>query len=70
MKKPLLIEVTLRRNEDPMRMIKRFIKKVKREGILDEYRECMYYTKKSAERRRKKYLRKRKAQQGTQERDK
>ena len=51
-------------------MLKRFTKKVKREGVLDEYRERMYYTKKSAERRREKYLRKRKAQQGTQERDK
>ena len=56
------VEITPRRNEHPERMIKRFTRKVKKEGILDEYRERMYYTKKSAKRRREKYLRKRKAQ--------
>ena len=56
------VEITPRRNEHPERMIKRFSRKVKKEGILEECRERMYYTKKSAKRRREKYLRKRKAQ--------
>ena len=68
MGKPINVEVKSRRNEHPERMIKRFTKKVKKEGVLDEYREKMYYTKKSAKRRRKKYLRKRKAQLAQQER--
>ena len=63
------VEITPRRNEHPERMIKRFTRKVKKSGVLDEYRERMYYTKKSAKRRREKYLRKRKAQLGQQQRD-
>tara|TARA_B100000131_G_C17938493_1_gene541327 strand:+ start:178 stop:420 length:243 start_codon:yes stop_codon:yes gene_type:complete len=69
MGKPINVEVTLRRNEHPERMIKRFTRKVKKSGILDDYRERMYYTKKSAKRRRKKYLRKRKAQLAQQQID-
>ena len=62
MSRAINVEIYPRRNEHPERMIKRFTRKVKKEGILDEYRERMYYTKKSAKRRREKYLRKRKAQ--------
>ena len=62
MSKAINVEIVPRRNEHPERMIKRFTRKVKKEGILDEYRDRMYYTKKSAKRRREKYLRKRKAQ--------
>ena len=69
MGKPINVEVTLRRNEHPERMIKRFTRKVKKSGILDDYRERMYYTKKSAKRRREKYLRKRKAQLAQQQID-
>ena len=67
--KPINVEVTARRNEHPERMIKRFTKRVKKEGVLEEYRKKMYYTKKSAKRRRKKYLRKRKAQEAQQQID-
>lgn len=54
MKKPINIEITPRRNEQPERMIRRFTKKVKKEGILEEVRERKYYVKPSEERRKKK----------------
>lgn len=62
MSKPVLVEVTPRRNEPFERTVKRFIRKVKKEGIIDEYKERMYYTKKSVKRRKQKYLKKRNAQ--------
>jgi len=40
-----------RKNEDPNRFIKRFIKKCKKMGILDEFKEKSRYTKKSVKRR-------------------
>jgi ribosomal protein S21 len=54
MKKPINVEITPRRNEQPERMIRRFTKKVKKEGILEEVRERKYYVKPSEERRKKK----------------
>ena len=54
MKKPINIEITPRRNEQPERMIRRFTKKVKKEGILEEVRERAYYVKPSEVRRKKK----------------
>ena len=54
MKKPINIEITPRRNEQPERMIRRFTKKVKKEGILEEVRERKYYVKPSEARRKKK----------------
>ena len=69
MSKCINVEVTPRRNEPIERTIKRFTRKVKKEGILDEYKERRYYTKKSAKRRREKYLRKRKAQLAQQKND-
>ena len=62
MSRPILVEVIPRRNESFERNVKRFIRKVKKEGIIDEYKERMYYTKKSVKRRREKYLKKRNAQ--------
>jgi len=70
MKRSINVEVSLKRGETPERMIKRFVKKVKKEGILEQYRERMYYTKKSEKRRREKYLKKRKARQANQEKNK
>ena len=58
MKKPVHMEVTPRRNEQPERMIRRFIKKVKKEGILEEVRERKYYVKPSEQRRKKRRERK------------
>jgi ribosomal protein S21 len=40
-----------RKNEDPNRFIKRFIKKCKKMGILDEFKEKSRYTKPSKKRR-------------------
>ena len=40
-----------RRNEDPNRFIKRFIKKCKKLGIIDEFKDGTRYTKPSVKRR-------------------
>jgi len=40
-----------RKNEDSNRFIKRFIKKCKKLGVIDEVKERRRYTKKSAKRR-------------------
>jgi ribosomal protein S21 len=54
------VEVKPRNNESPERMIKRFIKKVKKEGIVDEWRQkYSFYEKPTDKRRRKKQERKR-----------
>ena len=39
------------RNEHPDRMVKRFLKKCKKEKILEKYREGLYYEKPSIKRR-------------------
>jgi ribosomal protein S21 len=54
MKRPINVEITPRRNEQPERMIRRFIKKVKKEELLEEVRERKYYVKPSEIRRKKK----------------
>ena len=46
------VEVFARRNEDTERLIKRFSRKVRKEGIMEEFRERMYYEKPSDKRRR------------------
>ena len=51
------VEVFARRNEDIERLIKRFSKKVRREGIIEECKERMYYEKPSRKKRRKKIKR-------------
>lgn len=40
-----------RKNESPERLIKRFIKKCKKDGIIDEVKDRKQYTKKSVKRR-------------------
>jgi ribosomal protein S21 len=46
------VMVVARPGEHPERLIRRFIKKVKREGILEEYREkTSYYIKPSVRRK-------------------
>ena len=54
MKKPINVEITPRRNEQPERMIRRFTKKVKKEELLEEVRDRRYYVKPSEVRRKKK----------------
>ena len=51
--------VYLKPNESTERLIRRFIKKVKRDGIIEEVRERRYYKKPSVAKR----LKKEKAQQ-------
>ena len=53
------IYVKARRNESAEALIKRFSRKAKREGIVEEYKKRMYYEKPSVKRRRDKLRRKR-----------
>ena len=52
------VEVTPRKNEDIERTLKRFIKKVKKERIIETVRERQYYEKPSVVKRKKKKQRK------------
>ena len=52
------MEVVVRRNEDPKRAIKRFIKKCKKEGFLREVLDRQYFVKPSKVKRLKKIRRK------------
>jgi len=61
------VKVEARRNEPGERLIKRFSKKVKKEGIIDEVRERRFYVKPSKIRRLKKLRRKRIARKITNE---
>ena len=47
------------RRDTPERMIRRFTKKVKKAGIIDEARNRRHYEKPSVKRRRKQHARKR-----------
>ena len=53
------VQVKARRNESTENLIKRFSRKVKREGILEEVKSRKYYEKPSVRRRREKVRRKR-----------
>ena len=52
------IEVQLKKNENIERAIKRFIKKVKKEKIIEDLRERKYYEKPSVVKRKLKKRRK------------
>ncbi len=52
------MEVVVRRNEDPKRAIKRFVKKCKKEGFLREVVDRRYFVKPSKKRRLKRIRRK------------
>jgi len=69
-KRPINVEVRLRHNEHPEKLIRRFSKMCKKERIVEEYRDRMYYTKKAEKRRREKYLKKRNARLAEEERQK
>jgi len=59
-KHPVNVSVRPRgRNDNPQRMIKRFLKKVKKFKILETYRETLRYTKPSEKKRREKKKRQR-----------
>jgi|TARA_R100001509_G_C4780433_1_gene186203 ribosomal protein S21 len=53
------VKVEARRNEPGERLIKRFSRKVKKEGIIDEVRDRRFFVKPSKIRRLKKLRRKR-----------
>ena len=46
------MEVVVRRNEDPKRAIKRFVKKCKKEKVIEQVRKYDYYEKPSVKRKR------------------
>ena len=69
MSKTVNVVITPRKNESPERMIRRFTKKVKKEGILEEVRDRRYYVKPSQKRRKKRLERKRVMRKLQQQRD-
>jgi ribosomal protein S21 len=64
---PVNVEVRPRNNESPERMIKRFNKKVKRSGVLEEVRDRRFHEKPSKIRRLKKQRAKRLARKAQRE---
>ena len=50
-KRPSNVTVYLRENDDPMRAIKRFIKKCKKEKVIEKFLEKRYFVKPSKKRR-------------------
>lgn len=56
--KPAHVETRIRKDENIERAIKRFSKKVKKEGIIEAVRDRMYYEKPSVIKRRNKKRRK------------
>ena len=65
MSRPVNFEVTKRNNEDQMRMIKRFIKKTKKSGIIDLVKKRRFFESKSHKRKLKRLRKKRLAQEAT-----
>ena len=55
---PVNVEVKLMDGEPVERLIRRFTNKVKKEGIMEEYRKRQHYEKPSIKKRRKKMRRK------------
>ena len=66
MPKPVHVEVIIRDQSQVERMIKRFSKKVKKLGLMEELRDRRYYTKKSVTKRLKKKRKKKMSQQQTE----
>ena len=50
---PVHVEVKLRPNETSERLVKRFLKKMKKSTVLEDFREHTYYKKPSLKRREK-----------------
>ncbi len=60
------VQVTASRNGlEGERLIRKFIKKVKKSGIIDEVKERRYYTKKSTKRRLKRLNKKKVSRETT-----
>ena len=70
MKRPVNVEVTLREVKgDVGRMIRKFMKKVKKERIIEDYLDRRFYEKPSCKRRREKIKKIRNAQKAERERN-
>tara|TARA_Y100001937_G_scaffold128686_1_gene206841 strand:- start:16788 stop:17012 length:225 start_codon:yes stop_codon:yes gene_type:complete len=65
MSKPVNFEVKRRNNEDQMRMIRRFVKKTKKEGLIEMVRKRSRFISNSEKRKLKKARKKRLAQEAT-----
>ena len=58
-RKPSHVSVTPRKNENSERLIRRFIRKVKKERVIEQVRERRFYEKPSVKRRKKREQRQR-----------
>ena len=71
MSKPVNIEVSLKEvGGDVGRLIRKFMKKVKKERIIEDYLDRMFYEKPSVKKRKEKLKKRRNAQKAEQERNK
>jgi ribosomal protein S21 len=70
-KRPVNVEVKLRHpKDDSNKLIRKFIKKVKKQKIIEELRERRYYEKPATKRRKAKIKKLKNARKGQAERDK
>ena len=70
MKRPINVEVSLKEvRGDPERLIKKFMKKVKKERIIEDYLDKRFYEKPSARRRKEKLKKLCNARKAEQERN-
>ena len=65
MGKPVNFDVKPRHNEDQMRMIRRFVKKTKKEGLIDKIRKRSRFVSKSEIRKLKRERKKRLSKEST-----
>ena len=69
-KRPVNVEVKLRHpKDDSNKLIRKFIKKVKKQKIIEEIRERRYYEKPTTKRRKAKINKLKNARKGQAERD-
>ena len=69
-KRPVNVEVKLRHpKDDSNKLIRKFIKKVKKQKIIEELRERRYYEKPATKRRKAKIKKLKNARKGQAERD-
>tara|TARA_Y100001973_G_C5201544_1_gene338109 strand:+ start:2200 stop:2436 length:237 start_codon:yes stop_codon:yes gene_type:complete len=70
-RRPVNVEVSLKEvRGDVNRLIRKFMKKVKKERIIENYLDRMYYEKPSTKKRKEKLKKRRNAQKAEQERNK
>ena len=70
MKRAINVEVSLRETKgDVNRLIRKFMKKVKKERIIEDYLDRRFYEKPSAKRRKEKLKKLRNAQKAERERN-